>query len=82
MVTIEFELNKFTIGKGVWTMNNNLLKNIDYINTINNIIQEEVMNYASIWHELSSKQSVQKFPSKSSKQSVQKFPSKSVMIFF
>ena len=45
-ITFEFELNKFTRGKGVWKMNNSLLKKNDYINTINKIIQEEIMKFA------------------------------------
>ena len=45
-ITFEFELNKFTTGKGVWKMNNSLLTNNDYVSTINNIIEEEILKYA------------------------------------
>ena len=44
IISIEIIQNKFTIGKGVWKFNNNLLKNEDYIKlvnkTIDNVISE------------------------------------------
>ena len=39
-------MNNFEIGKGIWKLNVSLLKNIDYINLINNVIEEEKHKYA------------------------------------
>ena len=45
-IALEIIQNKFTIGKGIWKFNNNLLKNKDYIELVNNIIDKEISNYA------------------------------------
>ena len=39
-------MNNFEIGKRIWKLNVSLLKNIDYINLINNLIDEEKHKYA------------------------------------
>ena len=38
--------NKFKRGRGVWNLNCDLLKDIAYVNMINNIIKEEKITYA------------------------------------
>ena len=43
IIMMEFELNKFKMGKGIWKMNNSLLKNSEYLKTINNAIPEEII---------------------------------------
>ena len=47
IIKMDIEINKFTIGKGVWKFNNSLLKNLEFVNLINNIIKEEVTRYAA-----------------------------------
>ena len=39
-------LNKFEYDKGVWKFNNSLLENPEYLELINNIMDEENMKYA------------------------------------
>ena len=39
-------LNKFTVGKRIWKFNNSLLKSQDYLNLINNAIDDEILKYA------------------------------------
>ena len=46
IVFLEIVENKFQIGKGIWKFNNSLLKNKDYLDLINRIIDEEIINYA------------------------------------
>ena len=46
IVFLEIAENKFQIGKGIWKFNNSLLKNKDYLDLINRIIDEEIINYA------------------------------------
>ena len=46
MIELELFVNKFTVGKGTWKFNNSLLKNRDYLNLINNAIDDEVLKYA------------------------------------
>ena len=46
IVELDIIMNNFEIGKGIWKLNVNLLKNIDYINLINNLIDEEKHKYA------------------------------------
>ena len=43
---LDIIMNNFEIGKGIWKLNVSLLKNIDYINLINNVIDEEKHKYA------------------------------------
>ena len=50
-ITLEIIENKFTIGKGVWKFNNDLLKDENYVHHINNLIDGEILNYAlPIYH--------------------------------
>ena len=44
IVFLEIAENKFQIGKGIWKFNNSLLKNKDYLDLINRIIDEEIIN--------------------------------------
>ena len=46
VIELELFLNKFTVGKGIWKFNNSLLKNQDYLNLINNAIDDEILRYA------------------------------------
>ena len=46
IVELDIVMNNFEIGKGIWKLNVSLLKNIDYINLINNAIEEEKHKYA------------------------------------
>ena len=46
IISLEIIQNRFTIGKGVWKFNNNLLKNKDYLKTINSVIDVEILKYA------------------------------------
>ena len=46
IVELDLTLHKFEIGKGTWKLNTGLLKNPDYLNMINNIIDEEKLKYA------------------------------------
>ena len=43
---IEILLNNFKCGKGIWKFNNSLLKQKEYLNLINNTIQDEIFKYA------------------------------------
>ena len=43
---LDLTLHKFEIGKGIWKLNTGLLKNTDYLNMINTIIDEEKLKYA------------------------------------
>ena len=46
MNELNIQLNKFTLGKGVWKFNNSLLKNPDYLELINKAISDEILKYA------------------------------------
>ena len=46
IVTLKLLLNKFTRGKGIWKFNCSLLKNIEYLEKINQVIMEEKIKYA------------------------------------
>ena len=46
IVELDIIINNFEIGKGIWKLNVSLLKNIDYINLINNLIDKEKHKYA------------------------------------
>ena len=46
IVFLEIVENKFQIGKGIWKFNYSLLKDKDYLDLINRIIDEEIINYA------------------------------------
>ena len=41
IIEIHIVISKFKIGKGIWKFNNSLLKNKDYLELVNKIIQEE-----------------------------------------
>ena len=43
---LDITVNKFSMGKGIWKLNNSLLKNKSYVDLINNVIKEEAMRYA------------------------------------
>ena len=45
-IELEIMVNKFTFGKGIWKFNNSLLKNQDYLNLVNKVINEEIQKYA------------------------------------
>ena len=44
-IALKIIQNKFTIGKGIWKFNNNLLRNEDYIELINKVIDNEIYTY-------------------------------------
>ena len=46
IIELKICLSKFNHGKGVWKMNNTLLKNKDYLDLINKVITEEKFKYA------------------------------------
>ena len=46
IIELKIGLSKFYHGKGVWKMNNTLLKNKDYLNLMNKVITEEKFKYA------------------------------------
>ena len=46
IVELDLTLHKFEIGKGIWKLNTGLLKNPEYLNMINSIIDEEKLKYA------------------------------------
>ena len=52
IISLEIIQNRFTIGKGVWKFNNNLLKNKDYLKTINSVIDDEILKYATPVYQL------------------------------
>ena len=45
IVELDIIMNNFEIRKGIWKLNVSLLKNIDYMNLINNVI-DEIHKYA------------------------------------
>ena len=45
IVELDIIMNNLEIGKGIWKLNVSLLKNIGYINLINNVIDEEKHKY-------------------------------------
>ena len=45
-IDLEILLNNFTRGKGLWKFNNSLLKNKNYVDLINKVIEEETIKYA------------------------------------
>ena len=46
MVILKCKFNKFVKSKGLWKFNNSLLKDMDYLNTINQKIKEIKLQYA------------------------------------
>ena len=46
VLELNISLHNFKVGKGIWKFNNSLLKNRDYLDTINKCIGEEKMKYA------------------------------------
>ena len=46
ILKIQLQISKFEIGKGLWKLNCNLLKNIEYIELINKTINEVKLRYA------------------------------------
>ena len=46
MIELNIQLNKFTLGKGVWKFNNSLLKHPDYLELINKAISGEILKCA------------------------------------
>ena len=46
MIELNIQLNKFTLGKGVWKFNNILLINPDYLELINKAISDLILKYA------------------------------------
>ena len=46
VLELNISLHNFKVGKGIWKFNNSLLKNKDYLDTINMCIEEEKMKYA------------------------------------
>ena len=45
MVSMILQNNKFSRGPGTWKFNNNLLKDADYVQTINTLIDEHIIEY-------------------------------------
>ena len=46
IIELSITLNNFEKGKGVWKLNVGLLKNPDYVNLVNRIIEDEKLKYA------------------------------------
>ena len=46
VLELNISLHNFKVGKGIWNFNNSLLKNKDYLDTINQCIEDEKMKYA------------------------------------
>ena len=46
IIEIHIVISKFKIGKGIWKFNNSLLKNKDYLELVNKIMQGEKSKYA------------------------------------
>lgn len=46
IIELEFILNDFKMGKGLWKFNNSLLKDKDYLTLVNKLIEEEIIKYA------------------------------------
>ena len=46
IIEMQFAMSKFRMGKGVWKMNNSLLYNKEYLEIINNAIDDEKFKYA------------------------------------
>ena len=45
MVSMILQNNKFSRGPGTWKFNNNLLKDADYVQTINTLIDDHIIEY-------------------------------------
>ena len=45
-ISISIKLNNFTLGKGFWKFNATLLADLDYLNMINNVIENTKVEYA------------------------------------
>ena len=46
IIELKIKLSHFRYGKGFWKFNNSLLKQQDYLDLINNVIQAEKFKYA------------------------------------
>ena len=46
IIELKIKLSNFRYGKGFWKFNNNLLKQQDYLDLINNVVQVEKFKYA------------------------------------
>ena len=46
ILELQISINTFKQGKGLWKFNNSLLKDENYLELVNNLIQEEKINYA------------------------------------
>ena len=53
VIELDLMLNQFSRGKGLWKFNNSLLECPDYLNLINNVIEEEKLKYAVPVYDLS-----------------------------
>ena len=47
-IVIDIDFSKFQRGKGFWKMNNSLLYDLEYVNSVKNIIKNETVQYAII----------------------------------
>ena len=50
IVELDITMNNFEIGKEIWKLNVGLLKNINYINLINNVIEEKHKYALSVYN--------------------------------
>ena len=46
ILELEISIHKFKAGRRIWKFNNSLLKNKDYLDTVNKCIEEETIKYA------------------------------------
>ena len=46
ILELDISIHKFKAGRGIWKFNNSLLKNKDYLDTVNKCIEEETIKYA------------------------------------
>ena len=53
VIELDLMLNQFSRGKGLWKFNNSLLECADYLNIINNVIEEEKLKHAVPVYDLS-----------------------------
>ena len=46
ILEMDILINNFKVGKGIWKFNNSLLYNKEYLNLINQAIEDEKIKYA------------------------------------
>ena len=46
VIELQFFLNKFSLGKGVWKFNNSLLTHSEYLELVNYMMEDQTINSA------------------------------------